>query len=112
MQCVFTFLDMTSQGVAPGLPHDRTTTVVDPPKHWFQGTSVNPTGVALLRQAHARTQLQAATGAVELTLNQSHGTVSGLRTLGQNMVTEMGQGWTADISRFVLEYGSENIIPF
>ena len=40
------------------------------------------------------------------------GTVGGLRTLGQNMVTEMGQGWAADISRFVLEHGPEVIIPF
>ena len=28
------------------------------------------------------------------------------------MVTEMGQGLPADISRFVLKYGAENIIPF
>ena len=28
------------------------------------------------------------------------------------MVTEMGQGWAADISRFVLEHGPEVIIPF
>ena len=28
------------------------------------------------------------------------------------MVTEMGFGWLADISRFVLEHGHENILPF
>ena len=38
-----------------------------PPERWFQGTSVNPTGVDLLRQAHTRTQLRAATGASEPT---------------------------------------------
>ena len=102
---------MTSRGLAPGLSDDRATTVDDPPERWFQGTSVNPTGVAQLRLAHARSQLRAPTGAAELT-TQFHGTVSGLRTPGQNMVTEMGQGWPADISCFVLKYGAENIIPF
>ena len=102
---------MTSRGLAPELPLERATTVAAPPERWFLGNSANPTGVDLLRQAHARLPLRAATGASEPTTT-CYGTVGGLRTLGQNMVTEMGQGWTDDISRFVLKYGSENIIPF
>ena len=56
---------MTSRGLAPELPSERATTVAAPPERWFFGNSANPTGVDLLRQAHARLPLRATTGASE-----------------------------------------------
>ena len=57
-------------------------------------------------QIHRRTL-----GAVEPTIPY-YGTDSVLRTPGQSMVTEMGSNvWVADISRYVWEYGVDNILP-
>ena len=98
-----------SRGLAPEPSDDRATTVDNPPERWFHGTSPNLTGVAQLRLAHALTQIRAPTGAAELP-TQFHRTVTWAKH--GLMVTEMGQGWPADISCFVLKYGAENIIPF
>ena len=65
---------------APGHFPERATTVDAPPERWFLGNSANPTGVDLLRQAHARLPLRATTGASEPTTT-CYGTVGGLRTL-------------------------------
>ena len=76
---------MTSRGLAPDPSDDLAATAEGPPAHWFQGNSQAVADVAQLRLAHARTQLRAPTGAVELSA-QSHGTVRSLRTPGQNKI--------------------------
>ena len=100
---------MTSRGLAPGPSDERPTTVDVPPEHWFFGTGVDLTCVAQLRLAHTHTNQIAIPGAAEPT-TQSYGTGGVLRTSGQNMVTEMGYVWLADISPYVAR-AYENILP-
>ena len=77
--------------------------MASPEQHWFFGTGVDLACVAQLRLPPSRTDQRPTPDAAEPTI-PSYVTNSVLRTSGQNMVTEMGYDWLADISRYVREH--------
>ena len=81
---------------SPDPSNERPTTVDVPPEHWFFGTGVDLTRVAQLRLAHTHAQIKERYQVLLRPLSDGV-----LRTSGQNMVTEMGYAWLADISRYV-----------
>jgi hypothetical protein len=97
--------------MAPGLSPECATTVVAPPQHWFLREQDTPGVADLLRQVHARLPLQAMSGA-SVPTPTCYGMSDCPGTPGQNMVTEMGKGRAADISRFVMTQGPEVVIPW